>query len=121
MTLDEVRQLLVQPEGSTLEFKQRWTRDTPKEIVAMANGRGGTIILGVSNALPRQIIGLEESFDEVEGMTVLELRDKLREILNITADHRILLANGSEVLAGEYHVAGGDEVEFKKPSGEKGI
>ena len=68
------------------------------------------------------IVGAEtEYFDEVEGMTVLELRDKLREILNITPDHRIVLVNGSEVLAGEYHVAGGDEVEFKKPSGEKGI
>ncbi len=82
MTMDEVRQLLTQPEGSTLEFKQRWTRDTPREIVALANGRGGTIILGVSNALPRQIIGLEESFDEVEGMILNSLRDRVQPIMH---------------------------------------
>ncbi|MDO8600630.1 MAG: hypothetical protein Q7R73_03365 [bacterium] len=68
------------------------------------------------------IAGAEtEYFDEIEGITVLELRDKLREILNITPDHKIVLVNGREVLAGEYRVAGGDEVEFKKPSGEKGV
>ena len=82
MTVDEIRQLLTQPEGPTLEFKQRWTRDTPREIVAMANERGGTIILGVSNALPRQIIGLDESFDQIEGTILNSLRDRVKPLMH---------------------------------------
>jgi len=82
MTADEIRALLDQPERADLEFKQRYTPEVPRHIVAMANGNGGTLILGISDQLPRQIIGIDESFDQIEGKLLNSLRDRVKPVMH---------------------------------------
>lgn len=47
MTLEEVKLLIKEGEGLTLEFKERYTSRMDEDIVAFANARGGTLLLGV--------------------------------------------------------------------------
>lgn len=82
MTANEILALLAQSERADLEFKQRLTRDIARTIVAMANGRGGTIVVGVSDSLPRQIVGVDTSFDQLEGEILNALRDRVRPALH---------------------------------------
>ena len=77
MTADEILQLITQPERTDLEFKERNTRETSRHIVAMANGRGGMIVLGVADRVPRRIVGLDEPFDQIEGAIINGLRDRV--------------------------------------------
>jgi|YNPNPStandDraft_1061719.scaffolds.fasta_scaffold11776_4 ATP-dependent DNA helicase RecG len=77
MTVDEVRELMTQPERVDLEFKQRVTRDVARTIVAMANGRGGMILVGISDSAPRQIVGVDAPFDQIEGEILNALRDRV--------------------------------------------
>lgn len=59
--------------------------------------------------------------DDVYGLSVREIRNKLTEVLNITEDHAITLVNGKQITnPDEYLLIGGEEVEFKKPAGQKG-
>jgi ATP-dependent DNA helicase RecG len=55
-------------ESMTIEFKQQLPRASRMQepMVAFANSRGGTIIVGVSDRRPRQIIGVAWSQDLVE-------------------------------------------------------
>ena len=66
-TPDQLRQWLIQPEGTRLEFKEAKTRyDFDKLMqycVALANEGGGKIVLGVTDRRPRQIVGTA-AFDE---------------------------------------------------------
>lgn len=56
-----------------------------------------------------------------KGCTVADLRNRLCEILTIGPDHAIVLVNGSQVESPErYLVREGDEIEFKRPAGQKG-
>ena len=62
-----------------------------------------------------------EEFEEMAGLTVQELRDQGGSILNITAEHKIVTGNGNRIeQPKEYLLRGDEEVEFKKPSGQKG-
>jgi ATP-dependent DNA helicase RecG len=47
MTVEQVKLLIREGEGLTLEFKERYTPRIDEDIVAFANGRGGTLLLGV--------------------------------------------------------------------------
>lgn len=82
MTANEIEQLLMQHERNDLEFKQRLTRDTPRAIVAMANGTGGLIVVGVSDSVPRRIVGLDVPFDQAEGEILSGLRDRVKPALH---------------------------------------
>lgn len=44
---EQVKLLISEGEGLTVEFKERYTRRIDEDIVAFANARGGTILLGV--------------------------------------------------------------------------
>ena len=47
ITADQVRLLIREGEGLTVEFKERYTPRIDQDIVACANAKGGTILLGV--------------------------------------------------------------------------
>ncbi|MCZ7625079.1 MAG: helix-turn-helix domain-containing protein [Candidatus Methylomirabilis sp.] len=47
VTLQQVKLLLREGEGLTVEFKERYTPRIDEDIVALANSRGGTLLLGV--------------------------------------------------------------------------
>jgi len=98
MTIDEVRELIAQPERADLEFKQRVTREVARTIVAMANGRGGTILVGVSDSTPRQIGGVDAPFDQIEGEILNALRDRVNPPMHplpsfeaVTIDNKVVL------------------------------
>jgi len=60
-TPEEFQTFLSEPEGTRLEFKAAENRYDFEELVrycvALANGGGGKMILGVSNARPRRVVG----------------------------------------------------------------
>lgn len=62
------------------------------------------------------------SLDDVAGITVADIRSKMTEVLNITREHQIVMVNGRVISKSESEVrlSGGEEVEFKKPAGQKG-
>lgn len=61
------------------------------------------------------------TLDDVADRTIPEIRGKLTEILNITDEHKVVLVNGRKIKdPASYKLAPGDEVEFVKPSGQKG-
>lgn len=60
-----------------------------------------------------------QPLDNVTGMTVGQVGQKMTEILSITPDHGVLLVDGQAVKE-DYILLGGEEVEFKKPAGQKG-
>ncbi|MFH1627988.1 MAG: ATP-binding protein, partial [Pseudomonadota bacterium] len=47
ITAEQVRLLISQGEGLIVEFKERYTPRIDQDIVAFANTRGGTLLLGV--------------------------------------------------------------------------
>jgi ATP-dependent DNA helicase RecG len=49
MKIDELKLLIKEGEGLTVEFKERFTNKIDKDIVAFANTRGGYLILGVDD------------------------------------------------------------------------
>ena len=62
-----------------------------------------------------------EVFEECEGMTVTELQKKLATVMNITPDHKVIMVNGRQLeRPDEYLLLGDEELEFKRPAGEKG-
>ena len=66
-TPGEFHALLESPEGSRVEFKTAsggfHFEELVKYCVALANEGGGTIVLGVTDRRPRQVIGTR-AFDE---------------------------------------------------------
>ncbi len=47
ITADQVKLLIREGEGLTVEFKERYTPRIDDDIVAFSNAKGGTILLGV--------------------------------------------------------------------------
>lgn len=61
---------------------------------------------------------------ELEGMTgytIREVRDIMREVLNIGDDHSVVLVDGKHVGDMGRFLDGNEELEFKRPAGQKGI
>ena len=54
----DVSDLLARGEGATVEFKRALTRDLGRELCAFANARGGTVLIGVSDA--GKIVGVAD-------------------------------------------------------------
>lgn len=86
------------------------TRRSPSQDSEFERSDNGiTIICGAN----------QENLENVDGMTIREVRRKMREILNIGNDC-IVLVDGKEVRDENIILMGKTELEFKKPSGTKG-
>lgn len=96
--LDWLKQILKTPrENQNLEFKEaknQYSYDTLlKYCVALANERGGQLVLGVTNKLPREIVGTK-AFLNIDK-TTQDVFQKLNFRINITElkhlDKRVLV------------------------------
>jgi len=70
----KITELIQQPEGRTIEFKERLPKksDLNKTIVAFSNDAGGTLILGIQEK-SRQIVGIpEDELVEYEELNKLQ-------------------------------------------------
>ena len=56
MIAEDIPDLIVRGEGSTVEFKRSLAKDVGRELCAFANAGGGTILIGVSDA--GEIVGV---------------------------------------------------------------
>lgn len=94
---DEFQAILESPEGSRVEFKTAsggfHFEDLVKYCVALANEGGGTIVLGVTNQRPREVVGTR-AFSE-PGRTEAGLFEQLRQRIPVEEYHhgvkRVLL------------------------------
>lgn len=68
----------------------------------------------ISGAMPE---GIE--LEDTAGVTIRELGHKMHEVLNIGPEH-LVLVNGVRVDNPGHVLNGTEEVEFIKPSGQKG-
>ena len=59
MTLDDLRILIQEGEGTTLEFKESLSSSFARELVALVNTIGGKILLGVRD--DGTVIGVQDS------------------------------------------------------------
>ncbi len=57
MNIKELKLILEEGEGYTIEFKENVNSDLSREFVAMANSSGGRVFLGISDA--NEIIGID--------------------------------------------------------------
>lgn len=80
VSLNDLESILAEPEGERLEFKsarKHYEFDKLLEYcAAIANEGGGKIVLGVTDARPREVVGTQ-AFAE-PGRTVAGLMEKLR-------------------------------------------
>ena len=78
---NSVKWMIAEGEGLTVEFKERFTPRILEDMVAFANGRGGRILLGVSddgklkgekltNALKSQIVSMARNCDPAISVSV---------------------------------------------------
>ncbi len=78
--VNRLEELLVRPEGTTLEFKEAKSgfpfEKLAKYCAALSNEGGGSIVLGVTDRRPRRIVGTS-AFEE-PGRTVAGLNERLR-------------------------------------------
>ena len=49
MKLEELKLLIAEGEGLTVEFKEKYTSKIDRDIVGMANAKGGFVLLGVND------------------------------------------------------------------------
>jgi ATP-dependent DNA helicase RecG len=77
-------------ESMTMEFKQQLQRASRMQepMVAFANSRGGTILVGISDRRPRQILGVNWSQDLVEQ--IHEAARSTQPPLQVDVDRRIV-------------------------------
>ncbi len=75
MTTENIKQIIHQPEGRRLEFKEQLSAnsDIAKTIVAFANDAGGDIFFGVADE-PREIVGLDSD-------SLMELEEQISNII----------------------------------------
>ncbi len=80
VTLSDLEQLLTEPEGERLEFKEAKANFHFEKLVeycaALANEGGGKVLLGVTDARPRTVVG-STAFSE-PGRTVSGIMERLR-------------------------------------------
>ena len=95
----KIQEIIQQPEGRRLEFKQELptVSDLAKTIVAFANDAGGDLYIGIRNE-PREVVGIPE-----DSLMVVE-----EQISNIIYDQC------SPVIIPEISIHGIDELRFIK-------
>ncbi len=59
--------------------------------------------------------------ENMVGKTIGEVRHQLREVLNLTSDHKVVMVNGRRINDPDAYIIGqSEEIEFLKPMGQKG-
>jgi len=96
-SFEDLKQVLEMPqETEVIEFKEARTDfDKTKLLnycIAIANERGGSLVLGVSDKLPRQIVGT------VAHPNVSKIREKIHIVLKMVVDIVELDCDGKRVL-----------------------
>lgn len=105
-TADDIARWLAEPEGERLEFKSARNNFQFEKLadycVALANEGGGTIILGVTDGRPRDVVGTQ-AFAE-PGRTEAGLYERLRRRVSIEevtyAGQRLLVVHVPSRLPG---------------------
>jgi len=97
ISLDQLRTWLDRPaENEHLEFKQARNQFDAERLreycIALANERGGYLVLGVTDAAPRRIVG-SAAFRNLQGV-----REELYEALGMRVDAEELLAPEGRVV-----------------------
>ncbi|MFI3261346.1 MAG: putative DNA binding domain-containing protein [Rikenellaceae bacterium] len=98
MKINNIKQIIHQPEGRRLEFKEQLSAnsDIAKTVVAFANDAGGDIFFGVADE-PRAIVGLDsDSLMELEEQVSSIIYDRcypaiLPEIKFVSVDDKQLM------------------------------
>lgn len=99
LTDEEILQLLNFKEKKNLEFKAAKDEFSSEKLmqycVAIANERGGNLILGITDKLPRQIIGTKAFMDKdkIERSLYDKLHLRIEIDLRFIEDKRILIVN----------------------------
>jgi len=60
----DLENLLQQAESDTLELKTAFGRETIETLVAFANAKGGTVLIGVNDA--REVVGVSISQESIQ-------------------------------------------------------
>lgn len=114
----KINQLIQQPEGRTVEFKEDLPKksDLNKTIVAFANDAGGTLILGVKDN-PRKVVGMSEE-------DLVSLEEKLSSLIHDNCKPTILPDISFQNIEGKYliiiRIAKGNNPPYHlKNKGEK--
>lgn len=79
MDSETVRQLILAGEGPQLEFKERFTPALDREIVALANRSGGTVLVGVAD--DSTVVSLAEPPRQIEERVMGLCRNNVRPTL----------------------------------------
>ena len=79
MSLDKLKKLIKQGEGQEVEFKTSFGKEAIETIVAFANTKGGTVIIGVNDC--SEIVGTSVS-DET-------LKEWLNQVKTNTEDQHL--------------------------------
>ena len=95
MDSEAVRQLVLAGEGPQVEFKEQFTPALDREIVALANGDGGTILLGVAD--DSTVVGLAEPSRQIEERVMGLCRNNVRPAL--TPAVAVVILDGGTILA----------------------
>lgn len=94
--LESIHELLEEKEGEHIQFKEAKNRfdfgDAAKCCCALANNGGGKLVFGVTDKLPRSVVG-SEAFSQPER-TRMGLIEKLR----INIDFQLFNYNGKRIL-----------------------
>ena len=79
MAEQELRTLLVNGEGPTVELKREFTLDIVREVVAFANTGGGTVLIGVDD--DTSVVGVEGDPQRLEERIVGACRADVKPVL----------------------------------------
>ena len=116
MTYEELKNIVLCGETSTVQFKREWTsqKELAKEIIAFANSHGGKILFGVADKTG-ELIGLP--YDEIQTIS-RELGNAANEHVRPTIyiETETLMHEGRRFLV--CNVAEGKNKPYKNLSGE---
>lgn len=97
MTENSLRQLMAHDEAETLEFKQSLLsrKDIAEYAVGIGNSGGGWLIMGVTDAKPRRIVGIPEP----SVADLQRIRDAVLDATGIRLETHVVPTQGGTVLA----------------------
>ena len=94
MTPTELRQIVANGEGPTVEFKREFNTAIDKELVAFANSNGGLVLIGVSD--DAVIVGISEDLRRLEERIMGVCRANCRP--SLTPEVEVVTIDGENVV-----------------------